>query len=69
MITDKHLTAEQIIQLSEMVAELLSGQALTRETVDELTGMLLEDVSGLECVSDTEIKEIINEIWQQLTSN
>ena len=69
MITEKHLTAEQVIQLSEMVAELLSGQALTRETVDELTGMLLEDVSGLECVSDTEIKEIINEIWQQLTSN
>ncbi|GHG61491.1 hypothetical protein GCM10010919_06000 [Alishewanella longhuensis] len=52
-----------------MVAELLSGQALTRETVDELSGMLLEDVSGLECVSDTEIKEITNEIWQQLTSN
>lgn len=69
MITEKHLTAEQVIQLSEMVAELLSGQALTRETVDELTGMLLEDVSGLECVSDTEIKEITNEIWQQLTSN
>lgn len=68
MVTVSALSKEQISQLSDLIAELLDGQVYNRETVDELCGMLLENVSGMESISDQLFQEITNEIWQQLNS-
>ena len=63
MTTQNLLTSDQLIQLSELVLELLDNQPLSRELVDELSCMLLDDIAGCECATETEIQETTNEIW------
>jgi hypothetical protein len=66
MATQNLLTSEQLNQLAELVFELLDNQPLNREQVDEFTCMLLDDIAGFECATETEIQEITDEIWNSI---
>jgi len=61
------LTAKQIKQLANIVWEISDGQSKTREQIDELCCSLLEDIAGLELLTDTEKQEITDEIWKYIT--
>lgn len=52
-------------QLASIVDLLLEahGNKLTKTVFADLVLLLLEDVSGFECVSDSEAQSIINKLW------
>lgn len=66
MTTQNLLTSSQLTQLAELLLELLDNQPLNREQVDELACMLLDDISGCESATETEIQEITDEIWNSI---
>lgn len=66
MTTQNLLTSDQLTQLSELLLGLLDNQPLNREQVDELACMLLDDIAGCECATETEIQEITDEIWNSI---
>ncbi len=66
MTTQNLFTSAQLTQLAELLLELMDNQPLNREQVDELACMLLGDIAGCECATETEIQEITDEIWNSI---
>jgi hypothetical protein len=61
----KHLTKEQISMLSESIIEQFD-EGLTYKPMEETALMLIEDIAGLECITESEQQELIYDIWADI---
>ena len=57
----KHLTEGQYLRLVDVVRE--SDNASSRTEFQERVLQILEDIPGLELISDSEANHIINKLW------
>jgi len=51
--------------LSEIILEQLD-EKLTYKQIAEAALMLFEDISGLECITESEQQELIHDIWADI---